>query len=78
MIYRHPLAIWFQHTEQYTTQICVVNDLYRYEIFDTTTGQRVAMDSHDTLAQAKAAALTFEQNALAKSIIDKILAERNA
>jgi hypothetical protein len=53
MIYKNPLAIWFWTTEQFSSQVCLVNDRYRYEIFDRVTGKRVAMEHFPTLAQAK-------------------------
>jgi hypothetical protein len=55
----NPLAIWFWTTDLFKAQVCLVNDRYRYEIFDRATGKRVAMESFDTLAQAKGDVLTL-------------------
>ena len=57
MIHTSPHALWFQTIPGYHAQVCLVNDLYRYEIFENVTGHRVHMHSLDTLAQAKAAVL---------------------
>lgn len=59
MIYKNPLGIWFWTTDEFISQICMVNDLYRYEIFDRITSKRVAMESFPTLAQAKHEVLTL-------------------
>jgi len=53
----HPTAIWFWRTPTHHAHVAVVNDLYRYEIFENVTGHRIAMESFDTLADAKAAVL---------------------
>lgn len=58
-MHKNSLAIWFQTNDTYTAQIALVNDLYRYEIFDRITSKRVAMESFPTLAQAKHEVLTL-------------------
>lgn len=56
---RTPYAIWFQSIPGYQASISLVNDLYRYEIFEQVTGDRIAMESRATLAQAKADVFTW-------------------
>lgn len=48
-----PQAIWFQSIPGYSASISVVNHLYRYEVFEVSTGHRVRMASHRTLIKAK-------------------------
>jgi hypothetical protein len=52
-IHLPPHALWFQSTDHYKAAISLVNNLYRYEIFDVVTGHRVYEGSAATLAQAK-------------------------
>ena len=56
---RTPYAIWFQSIPGYQASISLVNDLYRYEIFEQATGDRIAMGSRGTLARAKADVFTL-------------------
>jgi len=58
---RTPYAIWFQRNDFLEASISVVNDLYRYEIFDRVTGKRLYMDSRLTLADAKLAVFDLIQ-----------------
>jgi hypothetical protein len=56
---RTPYAIWFQSIPGYQASISLVNDLYRYEIFEQASGDRIAMASRETLEQAKADVFTM-------------------
>jgi hypothetical protein len=66
-IMTHPNAIWFWRTAEYAAFICIVNDLYRYEILDSASGRQVHMASLPTLAEAKAEALNFFETIGARS-----------
>ena len=48
-----PYAIWFWTTINTKSAISVVNDKYRYEIFNRTTGERIYMDYSVSLSKAK-------------------------
>jgi hypothetical protein len=54
---RSPYAIWFQSIPGFQGAVSLVNDLYRFEIYEVSTGRRVRMENRETLSMAKHAVL---------------------
>ena len=51
--YLNPLAIWFWNTNITKSSISVVNDRYKYEIFNIVTGDRIIMGYSTSLSRSK-------------------------
>ena len=51
--YINPLAIWHWTTKETKSAISVVNDRYKYEVFDIVTGDRLYMGYSTSLSRSK-------------------------
>jgi hypothetical protein len=51
--YLPALAIWYWTTIQTKSSVTLVNDKYRYDVFNIVTGELLFQNSKDTLAEAK-------------------------
>lgn len=51
--YMPPYFIWSWTTDKTKSAVSLINDKYRYDVFDIVTGDLLFQDSKDTLPEAK-------------------------